>query len=171
MNFEPCQKRVLYGFGRSKKRAKPMLSKPRYSRWKPQSHRDCPATSTARGDAVAARACERQAARTNRRPTGLGLDMGQAAREAVVYLNSVPRYRMRTVGLTPAMWRIVAARTTSRVLLFWRCDPTRVGCDFNDQVAERAACPTPGRRLMYTISPYAMNGAFRQTAISTIPTG
>jgi hypothetical protein len=26
MNFEPCQKRALYGFGRSKKRAKPMLS-------------------------------------------------------------------------------------------------------------------------------------------------
>ena len=59
---------------------------------------------------------------------GLDLDLSQAAREAVVYLSRVPRYRMRTVALTLAMWRIVAARTTSRCY-FWRRDPMRVGWD------------------------------------------
>jgi hypothetical protein len=41
MNFEPCQKRTLSRISRSKKRAKPTLLKPRYSRWRLQSYRDC----------------------------------------------------------------------------------------------------------------------------------
>jgi hypothetical protein len=84
-----------------------------------------PEPQPTRGAAVAARTYERHplAARTNRgqivrRPASicirLDLDLGQAARETGVYLSRVPRYLMRTVALTLAMWRIVAARTTSR---------------------------------------------------------